>query len=203
MSFRFARRLGALLPVVLLASAASADPLITGYVGSGSQTSFLVIDFKSAPAPQSVAFGYRYDGVKTGGDLLDALSSNLSGFVFEAISFPGFGRFVDRLGYDGRILSGNDPGSETFYWAYFTSPDSLTWSYASVGFDARVLMEGSWDGYSWTDFTVGNGEGTAPIVPTTAAAAPEPGTLALLGIGLGAALIRRRTSPRRLYIVRE
>lgn len=66
-----------ILPAILsgTAHAQSFRPQITQTVGSGSNESFLVVDFQDGTVDHNYAFGYLYDGSRTGADLIAAVSS--------------------------------------------------------------------------------------------------------------------------------
>jgi hypothetical protein len=170
-------------------------PKIETTVGSGSNVSYFVLDFLSGSAPQSYAFAYRYDGVKTGGDMLDALAIGTAGtlqpLTFTATDYGGdLKRFPDGFSYDGKSIT--RPADFSSYWSYWNSENGSTWTGAQLGLDNRVLTSGTWDGWSYAQ----NGVSVAPRTPlaATGGAAPEPGSLTLLAIGAvsGAGIVLRR-----------
>lgn len=150
-----------------------AQTLITQQVGSGSNESFFVLDFNDGASAQSYAFSYRYDGAKTGEDLLNALAGE-AGLRVTAQESP-FGLFVVSLGYNDQSQTGGAAG----YWSYWLSPNGADWAFSGVGVRDRTLSDGSWDGWSWA----GGFQATPPQVPQ-ANAIPEPSPLALVSIGL-------------------
>lgn len=169
--------------VFLLAGAAHAQtftPLLTATVGTGSEETFLALDFNDSIPSSNYAFGYKYDGIKNGADLLDALAS--SGLTTQYI-FNG--RVVNGFTFDGHLEAGF---TQDNYWAYYKGPDGRKWDYASVGVTAP-LTNGGWDGWSWT-----LGGNSAP--PVTPAAVPEASSAASLGLlallGFGTMAIRRK-----------
>jgi hypothetical protein len=160
---------------------AYSQTLITQTVGSGSNESFFVLDFNDGAATSSYAFAYRYDGTRTGEDLLGALAAE-AGLTVVAQEFP-FGPFVVTLGYNGQSRTGgaND------YWSYWLSDNGADWVSAGVGVRARTLSNGSWDGWSWAP----NLQATPPDVPQI----PEPSSFLLVStglLGLAGAVVRRR-----------
>ena len=69
------------------------------WVGSGQNESALVIDWNDGVSPESLVWGYRWDGVKTGADMLlavDAADARLS--VDGSVS--GYGLYVRGISYD-------------------------------------------------------------------------------------------------------
>ena len=169
---------------VLGASSAGAQtftPLLTATVGSGSEETFLTLDFQDGTPNQSYAFGYKYDGVKTGADLLNALASDglTTQYIYSGAAVNGFT-------FDGHSEAGF---SAAGYWAYYKAPDGQTWKYASTGV-AGPLTDGGWDGWSWAP----NSQAVPPVTP--AAAVPEGSSLVSLSLlmllGGGAVAVRRK-----------
>ena len=162
------------------ANAQTFTPLLTATVGAGSEETFLALDFKDGTPNDSFAFGYKYDGTKTGTDLLNALAS--SGLSTQYI-------------FNGRAVNGFTFGSHseagftnTNYWEYWKGPDGQNWNYSSAGVTAP-LTNGGWDGWSFTD----NGTLAPPLTPAAvpeASSAVSLGLLALLGVGVTA--VRRK-----------
>ena len=172
------------------ASAAHAQtfiPLLTQTVGSGANESFLTVDFQDGTAIHSYAFGYFYDGGKTGADLLSAVSSGAG----LSTTYLFNGGVVNGYSFDGHFEAGF---TNTNSWAYSLGTDGQTWKSSGSGIKGRPLSNGSWDGWSWD---VGN----ANPFPTTPSAAPVPeassavslGILALLGAGF-IAIRRKKTA---------
>ncbi|GAB4452501.1 MAG: hypothetical protein OHK0029_03540 [Armatimonadaceae bacterium] len=178
-------------------AAQAQEPFLSATIGTGSNTSYFVLDFKNGPEPQSYAFAYRWDGAQTGGVMLDALAANVPTFSFTAQSFGSFGRFVTGLGYDGKFQD-NSPPNTLAFWSYWVSTDGINWSDPGAGLDSRVLTNGSWDGWAWgPDFN--NFPGPPPVTPFAAAAAPEPASfLLILGVfcPVGIQKIRKKRANR-------
>ena len=169
--------------VFLLAGAAHAQtftPLLTATVGTGSEETFLALDFNDGTPNSSYAFGYKYDGTKSGADLLNALAS--SGLATQYI-FNG--KAVNGFTFGGHSEAGF---TQDNYWAYYKGSDGLNWKYAPVGV-AGPLTNGGWDGWSWT-------LGGNPAPPVTPAAVPEASSALSLSVlallGLGALAVRRK-----------
>ena len=165
------------------ASAQGFTPLLTATAGTGSEETFLTVDFKDGSQNDSFAFGYKYDGVKTGTDLLNAFAPD--GLMTQYI-------------YNGRAVNGFTFGTHTEagfaatgYWAYYKGPDGQNWTYSSVGVTAP-LTNGAWDGWSWAP----QGNAVPPITPAAvpeASSAVSLGILALLGAGF-IAIRRKKTA---------
>ena len=172
--------------VFLLAGAAHAQtftPLLTATVGTGSEETFLALDFKDGTPTSGYAFGYKYDGAKNGADLLNALASSglTTQYIYHGLAVNGFT-------FGGHSEAGF---AATGYWAYYKGPDGQNWTYSSVGVTAP-LTNGAWDGWSWAPQS-------NAVPPITPAAVPEASSaislsvLVLLGLGL-LAVRRKKTA---------
>lgn len=217
--------LACLALVAGLTSIAEASPYsdfdfddITYWVGSGSNQAALVIEWNDGKEPQTIVWGYRWDGTATGADMLAAISGsgyatggpfsgNMAGADsrlytqlqwwsgYDAYTVYAFGYDVDGDGFkwqedadeSGGPADPDDHGYEgwyTGYWSYWVSDDGSEWAYSGWGISARELSDGSWDGWSYSDFA-SYGSGSAPGTPASAQApVPIPGAIWLLGSGL-------------------
>ena len=109
------------------------------WAGSGSNEAVVVIDFGT----ESYAFGYRWDdGPKYGKDLLDAVDAAGSLDHTEA------GGFLTTLSYGAHVNTGEN-GWPSGWWSYFVSDDGKSWASSDVGFAARELSNGAWDGWAY------------------------------------------------------
>ena len=154
--------LGAAAPVV------PSGKIVSEAVGTGPHTSDVVVDF----GPQSYDFQVHYDGSISGEQALQMLAASTD-FRFSAEHFS-FGDLITGFDYGGYVETG-DGSNGSGYWKYFLSGDGRNWSSSGQGAGARMLSDGSYDGWVWS--LAGHAD---PVLPT---AVPEPGaaTLALLG----------------------
>lgn len=169
------------------ASAQTFTPALSAVVGSGSEESFFTLDFQSGTIDHNYAFGYKYEGTKSGADFLTALAAGTSLTVGYA---PGYGPsdpngvLVSSFAFNGQFQ--DSPGNS--YWAYFTGPDGQNWTYSGVGASGRTLSNGSWDGWSWdADYSQPPFPAPTPLTPAAvpeASSAVSLGLLALLGASL-------------------
>jgi len=172
---------------------------VTFWVGSGANEAALVIDWNDGKSPQSLAWGYRWDGAATGLDMLQAVTAADSRFGDVVLTEWSFGWTVDGMGYDlnGNGFSQSDAGDHykpgwvaPNYWVYWTYDGSDspygTGAFASsmVGLSGRTLSDGAWDGLRYDDGAI------APSTPVAASVIPEPGSFGL--IVLAAGLVWRR-----------
>ena len=192
---------------------------IMNWTGTGSNEAAVVIDWNDGKTPESIAWGYRWNGVATGLQMLQAVDLADPRLVVFTVNDPSFGAIVYGMGYDlnnngGTFTPGtpgdattedgsaSDPGDhyaegfDTKYWAYYNSDNGSpyggggAWAYGNDGASTRVLVNGSWDGWSISDASF---DAPVPDFPTAAAASvPEPSTGWVLGLGGVVLLIAAR-----------
>ncbi len=137
------------------------------WVGEGSNRAGLVIDWQDGITPQSIMWGYRWDGTATGEDMLNAIvasDTRLSGDV----SLPTTINY--DLNNDGSLDADDHQRTANMsagsYWPYFIGTDGENWSYATTTHAGRTLSNGDWDGWSYcSDWT---GDTFPPSLPTAA-----------------------------------
>ncbi len=158
--------------------------LVETWVGTGANEALLVVDF----GPASFAFGYRFDGQKTGFDMISDIAAATDLDFNDNTEYGG--HLIDMFSYQGYYLSyDSHTWSNTHWWEYWTSPDGEAWASSWVGCGDRVLSNGAWDGWTWSPSWPE--VGTAPDVPLV----PEPSPLVAMCsfVGLaGAKLLRRK-----------
>lgn len=136
-----------ILPLALLLAPASAQAQfslqdVQYWVGSGTDSSVLVIDFQDGSFDgQSFAWGYLHDGTATAGTMLNdvaAADTNLDVAIV--------GGFLNDITYGVHAGIGGAPD----YWSTWTGTDIATMAMNSgIG---EVLSNGEWFGCSYTDF---------------------------------------------------
>ena len=131
-------------------------PDVEFWVGSGSDSSVLVVDFQDGSFTPSYAWGFLHDGTATGEDMLNALAAADVNFVANI-----GGGFLSDITYNDHAGIGGAPN----WWS--------TWSGTGMG-DlamnmglAEVLSNGSWFGCSYEPYIPG-GEPTGPTEPIAA-----------------------------------
>ena len=147
---------------------------ITFWVGSGTNEAALVVDWHDGEDPDALAWGFRWDGAATAGDLIDAVAAADTRLAvrFHA-GYPGtvvFGLGYDADGDGGRFAAGFPlPGKETGYaldpddryregwnhgyWSLWRGAGNPygggDWSYAGSGFGLIQLTNGAWVGWGF------------------------------------------------------
>jgi hypothetical protein len=135
--------LGALLSLMLVQPAAAQFNWqeIDFWVGSGSDSSLLVIDFAGSDFDSSYAWGYRHNGAKTGEDmLLDIAAADVN------LSINVAGGFLNDVIYHRHAGIGGQPD----YWSTWSGIDTAS-LITNMGI-STPLVNGEWFGLSYTDF---------------------------------------------------
>ncbi len=162
------------------------------WIGAGPNQAAVVIDWNDGPEPQSLVWGFRWQGTATGWDMLLAVVQADERLVLFPIGADGvFGLGYDLDGDGGTFNPGtpghatetgyaDDPddhyqeGWYTGFWCYwacdtlgnaFPGEDDWEFSFWSAG--ERVLADGSWDGWSF-DAAFGFDVTPSPPVPAPA-----------------------------------
>ncbi len=177
------------------------DVLVESWTGEGNNEAICVVDFGA----NSYAFGYRWNGSATSEQMLKALDTDGDGGGLDVQYHedPDWGFAMDGFSYAGASIVGDpgwDPRFLGFWWsgnaawtdlgenAHPAKPgDGETWESAGLGASARELGDGFFDGWSQEYVAEGYTPLNTPTTPT-----PEPGTLAVLGLGALAVVRRRR-----------
>jgi hypothetical protein len=150
------------------------QPIVSESVGAGVNTSSVVVDF----GPQSFDFLVHYDGSISGIDALNLIEAD-SYFTYAETTYS-FGDFVTAFDYGGY----DEAGAGNTYWHYFTSADGVNWSLSGAGASARMLTNGSYDGWNYA------ANSAAPATPV--ATVPEPAGALAVAVGGLIGLRRRR-----------
>lgn len=126
------------------------------WVGSGPDSTVLVVDFQDGSDDPSYAWGFLHDGTATAEDMLDAITT---ADVNLTTDIPG--GFLSSLTYAAHAGIGGEPD----WWSTWSGP-SFGEMTMNIGI-SEVLSNGSWFGCSYTDFE-------PALEPTTPIAAIDP-----------------------------
>jgi len=146
-----------------------------------SNRATLVIDFGN---DTHYAFGYGWEGIATGWDMLSALCS--AGALDETHTGEvgvGYGIMVKSISYDGLTIDNDDTYEPGDTWLiYWESCDGNHWDTCWYGVSSNPVLDGGWNG--WTASPAGTWPGSAPI--------PEPVTVSILAAGTLMLLSKQR-----------
>ncbi len=184
------------------------------WTGTGANQSILVIDWNSGPTPQSLAWGFRWEGSATAEEALRTVVTADPRLDWQVGTASDFGLPLYGLSYDlnnnGIIGSGNDesmiptdPGDlhangwlTAGFWALYLGgrSDLPNWQSATTGISGYNLVAGDWIGLSFGPAPTWDGGAPDEPIPATV---PEPISLTLLLTGTGG-LLTRRSNPTRI-----
>lgn len=180
------------------------------WVGAGANEAALVIDWNGPDGadPVSLAWGFRWDGVATGQDMLEAVI-NADENLYARFAGFGFGDVIIGLGYDidsdgFAVSDGTDFGptglafAGTSDGATATDGDDYYAEGWNTGFWAYAVGEGDpFDGGAWGGTLVGFGDRVLSdgdwdgyrFAPGFVSDDPRLPTAAVPGVGSGVVLV--------------
>lgn len=170
---------------------------IDTWAGSGSQRAAVVIDWNDGSGADTLRWGFRWDSAPASvADLLLALEAADAHLDIRFTDFGGaLGLFVDGIGFDAEASTPADYGgpfdhlrdrnggwANTFSFWYGAAADAA-WSESLAGISSTPISDNQVFGFAW------NAAGAFPAPPPPVV--PEPGSLALWGLGLAALAVRK------------
>lgn len=112
------------------------------WVGAGSDSAVIVIDFNNGAQPASFAFGFAFDGTTTAQQALQALNANIVNLnIILASGYLNDITYFENAGIGGQ--NGN-------YWGTWSASHNGGWS-MNYGINV-ALNNGDWFGCSYTNF---------------------------------------------------
>lgn len=126
------------------------------WVGTGADSSVLVVDFHDETDDASYAWGYLHDGTATGADMLNAIAT---ADVNLTVNIGG--GFLSDITYNDHTGIGGEPD----WWSTWSGTGIADLA-MNMGID-EVLSNGSWFGCSYEPYVPG-GEPTGPTAPIPA-----------------------------------
>jgi hypothetical protein len=127
------------------------------WVGSGSNSAVLVIDFHDANGITSYAWGFHFDGMTDGETMLNAIAA-----ADPALDVVIGGGFLSDITYNDHAGIGGSPN----YWGTWSGTNLGNWS-MNIGV-GTVVMDGDLFGCSYTDWAPPLRPGY-PVAATTTA----------------------------------
>ena len=118
------------------------------WVGTGPYTAYVVVDFsQSATSWAEFVFATRFTSpTLTGRQLLDLVADNT------ALSYDAPGGFMSEMTYQNGPLYYSGGGAYPHWWSYWlldVAAPEATWTSSPVGFEGRVVEDGTVDGWAF------------------------------------------------------
>ena len=161
---------------------------ITATVGTGANTSYLIVDF-AATGGDTYAFAYGWDDVLAPAEPLTSHDMLLEVAIETAfgasISSSAFGAFVNNF------LYANDVGNPDNFWSFSLGDvidPGVQWTSPAFGIDDRQLADGSLDG--WYNGFTDDFDSIPPMIPTVQI--PGPAGVMMFAAALLVGRPRRR-----------
>jgi hypothetical protein len=143
--------------------------------GTGTNSAYIALDFDYDNA---FVFEYHWNGQATGWDALQALDQagpmDIDGQVYS------WGVLINDFSYPGGVKF--DYGLGNTGWVYYLSDGGSDWFGSGAGVRDRVLSNGSWDSWVWSNYPP---DWSIPYRQPGQMPIPEPTSLILLAFGAG------------------
>ncbi len=115
------------------------------WVGEGENKALFVVDWNDGSEPESIAWGFRFEGETTGEEMLTAIAE-----ADDRLTINMAGGFLNDIIYSNGYAHEGVGGTNGFYWATYSGTNSGNWE-MNAGLSTSV-SNGDWFGCSFTDF---------------------------------------------------
>ncbi|NOX48080.1 MAG: T9SS type A sorting domain-containing protein [Chlorobi bacterium] len=115
------------------------------WIGEGGNKALFVVDWNDGTEPESIAWGFRFEGETTGEEMLTAIAE-----ADDRLTINMAGGFLNDIIYSNGYAHEGIGGTNGFYWATYSGINSGNWS-MNAGLSTSV-SNGDWFGCSFTDF---------------------------------------------------
>lgn len=130
---------------------------VQSWVGTGTDSAVVVIDFNDGTNPDAFIFGYLFNGTATGQDALNALAT------LSHLDIDMSGGYLNDITYYTHAGIG---GTNGWYWGTWSAENNGNWVMNDgIG---TSLSNGDWFGCSFTDWDPAVYPGTPAAAPNTA-----------------------------------
>ncbi len=127
---------------------------IAYWIGNGANKAMFVVDWNDGLAMESLAWGYQWDGIASGEEMIAAIAQADDRLTVEI----GNG-FINSIAFDGMDILHAGTASN-MYWSTWSGTSTSDWE-MNAGITTE-LLDNAWFGCSLTDFS----PALAPGVPT-------------------------------------
>jgi hypothetical protein len=127
---------------------------IVYWIGNGANKAMFVVDWNDGLAMESLAWGYQWDGIASGEEMIAAIAQADDRLTVEI----GNG-FINSIAFDGMDILHAGTASN-MYWSTWSGTSTSDWE-MNAGITTE-LLDNAWFGCSLTDFS----PALAPGVPT-------------------------------------
>lgn len=143
--------------------------------GSGDNSAAIVIDFDGL---DTFVFEYHWDQTTTATGWEALLAIEAAGGLDVVAETYSWGVWLKNFIYPGAIKY--DYGQANTGWCYYLSGNGADWKTSGIGVSDRVLTNGSWDSWVWTNYS---DDWSVVLRQPGQLTVPEPTSMFLLGLG--------------------
>ncbi len=155
------------------------------YVGTGSETAYLVVDFKDGTDDRSYAWGYRYNSVDAPKmeDIITAVAAAEPNFTYVFSVFSGSNFLSDIVFNSHSGISGTPD-----YWSTWEGSSASTFG-MNGGISSSTVQNGGWYGVSYGFSNPTSEEPATPIAAYSSQWYKKSDIITWLGTGTNQSLV--------------